>query len=56
MMCIEDCLSLLDGRLNQLNTLFVEIHRISPSTNGLEDTVKSSNRRKLVRLNRQKYN
>ena len=39
-MCIEDCLSLLDGRLNQLNTLFVEIHRISPSTNAREDTVK----------------
>ena len=39
-MCIEDCLSLLDGRLNQLNTFIVEIHRISPSTNGLEDTVK----------------
>ena len=39
-MCIEDCLSLLDGRLNQLNTFIVEIHRISPPTNGLEDTVK----------------
>ena len=37
---LKDCLSLLDGRLNQLHTLIVEMNHISPSTNDLEDTVK----------------
>ena len=41
LLCIEDCISLLDGRLNQLNTFIVEIYRICPSTNDLNDTVKA---------------
>ena len=38
-MSFEDFLSLLDGRLNQLQTFNVEIYNICPSTNRLEDTV-----------------
>lgn len=37
---IEDCISLLDGRLNQLHRFIVRINWIRPSTNDLEDTVK----------------
>ena len=37
---LEDCILLLDGRLNQLHTFIVEIFYIYPSTNGLEDAVK----------------
>ena len=39
-MDLEDCLSLLDGRLNRLHTFIVEIHHICPSTNDLANTVK----------------
>lgn len=41
LMDFEDCLFLLDGRLNQLHTLNVEIHRICSATNDLQNTVKS---------------
>ena len=41
LLCIEDCLCLLDGRLNQLNTLIVEIYHIGSSKNDLNDTVKA---------------
>jgi hypothetical protein len=36
----EDCLCLLDGRINQLHTFIVEIYYISPLIDGLDDTVK----------------
>jgi hypothetical protein len=36
----EDCLCLLDGRLNQLHTFIVDVYFISSSIDGLENTVR----------------
>jgi hypothetical protein len=41
LLSLEDCLCLLDGRLNKLHTFIVQIYYISPSIDGhLDETVK----------------
>ena len=37
---LDDCIRLLDGRLSCLHTLVVQVHEITSSANGLDDTVR----------------
>lgn len=40
LLCIGDCISLLDGRLDHLRTFIVKIYDIFPGRNDLSNTVK----------------
>ena len=40
---LEDCLCLLDGRLNQLHTFIVEVYYINPVIDTLDNTVRRIN-------------